>query len=387
MSCIYLDHNATTPVDPRVLESMLPYLRGEFGNASSRIHPYGWAANEAVEKARSQVASLLGASTREVIFTSGATESDNMALIGVVEAGPSRVRHVITQSTEHPAVLDPLAFLETRGHRVTYLNPDRHGRVTADQVREAIREDTALVSIMAANNEIGTLEPLSEIAAVCREVGVLFHTDAAQAVGKIPLDVKAIGIDLLSLSGHKFYAPKGVGALYLRARSPRIRLVPLMHGGGQERGLRPGTLNVPGIVGLGEACRIARECLPEEATRLTTFRERLRSQLAQLEGVHFNGHPEESLPGTLSASFDGVDGSALLVSLDGLAISSGSACSSSSTKASHVLRAIGVSERLALATLRFAAGRFTTVEEVDIAAEKVAGAVAQLRGQRARAGR
>jgi cysteine desulfurase len=295
---------------------------------------------------------------------------------------------VITQATEHPAVLDPLAFLETRGHRVTYLVPDRHGRVTADQVREAIREETALVSIMAANNEIGTLEPLREIAAVCREAGVLFHTDAAQAVGKIPLDVKALGIDLLSLSGHKFYAPKGVGALYLRTRSPRIRLAPLMHGGGQERGLRPGTLNVPGIVGLGEACRIAGECLTEEAARLRTLRDGLRARLSRMvEGVHFNGHPEESLPGTLSASFEGVDGSALLVSLEGLAISSGSACSSSSTQASHVLRAIGVPERLALATLRFALGRFTTVEEVDAAAEKMARAVAQLRAQAARVGR
>ena len=389
MSCIYLDHNATTPVDPRVLETMLPYLRGDFGNASSKTHPYGWAANEAVEKARSQVASLLGASSREIIFTSGATEADNMALRGVVEADPARSKHVITQSTEHPAVLDPLAFLETRGHRVTYLAPDRHGRITADQVRETIQDDTVLVSVMAANNEIGTLQPLTEIADVCREAGILLHTDAAQAVGKIPLEVKALGIDLLSLSGHKFYAPKGVGALYRRASSPRIRLAPVMHGGGQERGLRPGTLNVPGIVGLGEACRIAEECLLEEATRLRTFRERLRSKLLEVgEGVHFNGHREETLPGTLSVSFDGVDGSALLISLEGLAISSGSACSSSSTKASHVLKAIGVSDALALATLRFALGRFTTVEEVDVAVEKVVRAVAQLRRQgAARAGR
>ncbi len=382
MSCIYLDHNATTPVDPRVLESMLPYLRGEFGNASSKVHPYGWAANEAVEKARSQVASLLGASTREIIFTSGATEADNMALLGVVEAEPARSKHVITQSTEHPAVLDPLAFLATRGHRVTYLTPDRHGRVTADQVREAIRDDTVLVSIMAANNEIGTLQPVTEIGDVCREAGVVFHTDAAQAVGKIPIQVKTLGVDLLSLSGHKFYAPKGVGALCLRTRSPRIRLAPVMHGGGQERGLRPGTLNVPGIVGLGEASKIAAECLLEEATRLRTFRERLRSSLGQrVERIYFNGHPEETLPGTLSVSFDGVDGSALLVSLGGLAVSAGSACSSSSAKASHVLRTIGVTERLALATLRFALGRFTTVEEVDVAVETVAQAVARLREQ------
>ena len=382
MTCIYLDHNATTPVDPRVLECMLPFLREEFGNASSKVHPYGWSANEAVEKARSQVARLIDASAREIIFTSGATEANNMTLLGLVGSEPARPKHVITQVTEHPAVLDPLAVLETRGHRVTYLSTDEHGRVTPEQVREAITDDTVLVSIMAANNEIGTLQPLKEIGAVCQEAGVLFHTDAAQAIGKIPLSVKELGADLLSLSGHKFYAPKGVGALFVRARSPRIRLAPILHGGGQERGLRPGTLNVPGIVGLGAACGIAAESVVEESDRLRSLRERLRARLEQsLDGLHSNGHPEETLPGTLSVSFEGVDGSALLVSLPGIAVSAGSACSSSHSKASHVLRAIGVSERLALSTLRFALGRSTTAEQVDTAAETVARAVRKLREQ------
>jgi len=384
--CIYLDHNATTPIDPRALDAMLPYLREACGNASSKTHAFGWQANEAVEKARAQVARLLGASSREVVFTSGATESNNVALIGYMTAGdPSLLKnkHVITQQTEHPAVLDPLRVLERQGCEVTYLQPDEHGQVSVNQVRDALRANTALVSIMAANNEIGVLQPIEAIAAVCGEAGVLFHTDAAQAVGKIPIDMKGTGIDLLSLSGHKFYAPKGVGALVVRSRTPRTRLSPILFGGGQEKGLSPGTLNVPGVVGLGAACEIAQEELPEESARLIALRERLYGALGSgLDGVHQNGHPTDRLPGTSSFSFEGVDGAALLISLNALAVSSGSACSSGTSDPSHVLKAIGVSEQLARSTVRFGLGRFTTEEEVEEAARQVIGAVKQLRGRR-----
>jgi cysteine desulfurase len=384
MTCIYLDHNATTPVDPRVLEAMLPYLRERFGNASSKTHPFGWAAGEAVEAAREKVAGLLGASAREIVFTSGATEANNIAILGFFPLAPAGGKtHVITESIEHHAVLDTTEELTRRGFEVTVLRPDSDGRVSAEQVRAAITERTALVSIMAANNEIGTLNP----SAVCKKAGVVFHTDAAQAVGKIPIDVERMGIDLLALSGHKFYAPKGVGALYVRSKNPRVKLAPLQHGGGQERALRPGTLNVPGIVGLGEACRVAREELETEATRLRALRDRLLDGISsRLGGIRRNGHREECLPGMLSLSFEAVDGTALLVSLPDLALSSGSACTTGSTAPSYVLKAIGVPDRLALATARFGVGRFTTEAEVDRAASRVAEVVARLRGQLAAVG-
>ena len=383
---IYLDHNATTPVDARVLEVVLPFLRDECGNASSKTHAFGWHAGEAVERARVQIGALLNVSSREVVFTAGATESNNLVVSGLLAAPSGDARgkikaHVITQATEHPAILDPLKVLEKRGCDVTYLQPDRSGRVSAADVESALRDTTRLVTIMAANNEIGTLQPLADIGAVCQAAGVLFHTDAAQAVGKIPLDVKKLGVDLLSFSGHKLYAPKGVGALIVRRRTPPIRLSPSTFGGGQEKGLRPGTLNVPGIVGLGAACRVAQEDLPKEMDRLRGLRTQLRDALAAaLDGLHFNGHPDECLPGTLSVSFEGVEGPALLVSLTGgLAVSSGSACSSGATDASHVLSALGVSERLALATIRFGLGRSTTAEQIDAAATAV---IARVREQR-----
>jgi len=385
MSCIYLDHNATTPVDPRVLEAMLPYLREHFGNASSKNHPYGWKAGEAVEAAREQVATLLGASAREILFTSGATEANNLAILGLFSSLPHRPqgRHgLIVQEAEHHAVLDPAAELTKRGCEVRRLKPDAYGRVSALQVEKALTEHTALVSTMAANNELGTLTPIADIGRVLKNRGVLFHTDAAQAAGKIPLDVEKMGIDLLSLSAHKFYGPKGIGALYVRSRRPRIRFSPLQLGGGQERGLRPGTLNVPGIVGLGEACRIASEEMDSEALRLRTLRDRLYEGItSRLSGVRRNGHPEECLPGTVNLSFEDVDGTALIVGLPELAVSSGSACTTGSTEPSSVLKAIGVPDKLALATLRFGLGRFTTEAEVDRAATCVVESVGKLRRQ------
>jgi cysteine desulfurase len=385
MSCIYLDHNATTPVDPRVLEAMLPYLREHFGNASSKNHPYGWKAGEAVEAAREQVATLLGASAREILFTSGATEANNLAILGLFSSLPHRPqgRHgLIVQEAEHHAVLDPAAELTKRGCEVRRLKPDAYGRVSALQVEKALTEHTALVSTMAANNELGTLTPIADIGRVLKNRGVLFHTDAAQAAGKIPLDVEKMGIDLLSLSAHKFYGPKGIGALYVRSRRPRIRFSPLQLGGGQERGLRPGTLNVPGIVGLGEACLIASEEMDSEALRLRTLRDRLYEGItSRLSGVRRNGHPEECLPGTVNLSFEDVDGTALIVGLPELAVSSGSACTTGSTEPSSVLKAIGVPDKLALATLRFGLGRFTTEAEVDRAATCVVESVGKLRRQ------
>jgi cysteine desulfurase len=388
MQCIYLDHNATTPVDPRVLEAMLPFLREHFGNASSKNHPYGWKANEAVEAARAHVARLLGASPKEIIFTSGATEANNLALLGLFAHAPNPggktpgKNHLVTQATEHHAILDTALELGKRGVEVTVIRPDAHGRVSPEQVKKALTERTLLASIMAANNEVGTLSPLAEIGAILKQAGVLFHTDAAQAVGKVSLDVEGMGIDLLSLSAHKFYGPKGVGALYVRSRNPRVSISPLQHGGGQERGIRPGTLNVPGIVGLGEACRVAQAELSTEAGRLRTLRERLHQGIAsRLPGVKLNGHPEERLPGTLNLSFEGVEGASLIVSLPELAVSSGSACTTGSVEPSYVLKAMGVPDRLAVSTIRFSLGRYTTEEEVDTAVARVAQAVLKLRGQ------
>ncbi len=383
MDCVYLDYNATTPIDSRVLEAMLPWLKEKFGNASSKTHPLGWAANEAVEAAREKLAKLLGATAKEIVFTSGATEANNLALLGLFGLKPEGTkRQIITGAIEHHAVLDTAHELGRRGFEVTLLRPDSTGRVSAEAVREAITERTLLVSIMSANNELGTLNPLSDIGAVCKKAGVIFHTDAAQAVGKIPLDVERMGVDLLALSGHKFYAPKGVGALYLRTRTPRLRVEPITFGGGQERGLRPGTLNVPGIVALGEAARIAREELTAESARIGGLRDRLFHGItARVTGVRRNGSAEHSLPGTLSLSFEGVDGSALLVSLPDLAVSTGSACSTGSAEPSYVLKAIGVSDRLAFSTARFSVGRHTTEAEIDRAASRVTEVVLKLRGQ------
>jgi cysteine desulfurase len=386
---IYLDYHATTPVDARVLDAMLPYFRDRFGNAASRNHVFGWEAGEAVEKARQQVAALIGARPTEIVFTSGATESDNLAVAGVVDFHRDRGDHVITVVTEHRAVLDTCRALERRGTaRVTYVPVDRHGVVDPDRVRDAITDRTVLLSVMAANNEIGTLHPIEAIGRIAKERGILFHCDAAQAVGKIPVNVDAWGVDLLSLSAHKVYGPKGVGALYVRGRNPRVRLSPLSHGGGQERGMRSGTLNVPGIVGLGAACEIAGLEMAAEGERLLGLRERLCSGImAQLDEVYLNGHPERRLPGNLNLSFAYVDGESLLMGLNGsgrgdqpaIAVSSGSACTSATLEPSYVLRALRVTDDLAHSSIRFGLGRFTTEDEIDRAVERVVAEVRRLR--------
>lgn len=385
---IYLDYNATTPVDPRVLDAMLPYFREIFGNASSKSHAYGWQAADAVEAARVAVAKAIGAATREIFFLSGATEANNLAILGLAASestssrgGRQKRNQIITQATEHHAVLDPCRQLAKRGFEVIVLRPDSDGQVRAEDVKAAITERTLLVSIMTANNETGVLQPIAEIGAALRDTHVVFHTDAAQAAGKIPLDVNRLGVDLLSISAHKFYGPKGIGALYARRGSPKLRLEPIQFGGGHEAGLRPGTLNVPGIVGLAEALRIAVSQLEEEAARLRRLRDRLEAQLLRLDGVKVNGHRAPRLPNTLNVSFAGIDGTALIPSLPGLAVSSGAACSSGDQEPSHVLKAMGVPEHLALATLRFGLGRFTTEEEVDSAAEQVIEAVKALRAR------
>jgi cysteine desulfurase len=379
---VYLDNPATTRVDPRVRDAMLPYLGEEFGNPSSKLHPYGVRALEAVERARAQVASVLGASAREVVFTSGATESNNLAIFGAALKAPAGRRHVITQATEHHAVLDPVAELGRRGFETTVLRPDRDGFVDPEAVRAAITERTLLVSIMAANNEIGAIQPLAEIGAACREAGVILHTDAAQAAGRIPLDVEAMHIDLLSLSAHKFYGPKGTGALYVRRRGRRVALAPLAFGGGQEGGLRPGTLNVPGIAGLGEACRIAQAELAAESQRIARLRQRLLEAIrAGCSDARLNGPSdlERRLPGSLNFSFPAVDPSALLLGLQDIAASSGSACTAGSVEASYVLRAIGVPADLAAASLRLCVGRFNTEEEIEYAARRVVETANRLR--------
>lgn len=375
---IYLDNLATTQVDPRVLEAMLPYFTRHFGNPSSATHAYGWTAKEAVERARAQVAALIGAAPQEILFTSGATEADNLALKGVAAFHRDRGNHLITCATEHKAVLDCCRRLESQGYEVTYLPVDRSGRIDLEQLETAIAERTILISVMAANNEIGTIQPLSEIGALARRRGVLWHCDAAQAVGKIPLAVETLGMDLLAISGHKLYGPKGVGALYVRRR-PRVRLLSQLDGGGQERGLRAGTLNVPGIVGLGVACELARQEPESDARRLGALRQQLWQGIAgSLSGVELNGHPTERLPGNLHLSFAGVDGAELLLSLPELAVSSGSACTSGSAEPSHVLKAIG---QQAPASLRFGLGRFNTQEEIETAAARVVAAVGRLRSR------
>ncbi|MFM7152039.1 MAG: cysteine desulfurase family protein, partial [Gemmataceae bacterium] len=342
---IYMDNHATTRVDPRVVTRLLPFLTEEYGNASSKHHGFGRRAGEAVETARQEVSEILGCSAREIVFTSGATESNNLAIRGVAITSRPRGNHIITAATEHHAVLDVVRRLEREGFRISILPVHSEGMLDLDQLKETITEQTILVSLMAANNEIGTLHPLAEIGSICKARGVLFHTDAVQAVGRIPLNVEEMGVDLLSLSGHKIYGPKGVGALYVRRRQPTVRLERLLEGGGQERGLRPGTLNVPGIVGLGMACRLCQEEMPTEASRLSGLRDRLQKAiLSHLEGVEVNGHPTQRLPGNLNLSFAWVRGEALLMSLRRVAVSSGSACTSEQPQASHVLRAIGRDE-------------------------------------------
>jgi cysteine desulfurase len=379
---VYLDHQATTPLDPRVLEAMLPWLTGEFGNAASRQHAWGWKAESAVAAAREELAEALGADPSEVVFTSGATESNNLAILGAARAARARGNHVVTSSVEHRAVLDPVRRLEAEGFEVTLLPPDPTGRVDAGAVEEVLTGRTVLVSVMAANNEVGTLNPVAEIAELCAARGVAFHTDAAQAFGKVPFGVRP-GTALASLSAHKLHGPKGVGALFVRAR-PRVALEPLFHGGGHERGLRSGTLNVPGVVGFGAAVRLARREADEERPRLAGLRDRLDEAIrGALDGVTLNGPRADRLPGNLSLSFSGVDGERLVGALRDVAVSSGSACTTASGEPSHVLRVLGVPDALAKATLRFGLGRFTTAEDVDRAARSVVAAVVRLRRETA----
>jgi len=377
---VYLDNNATTPVDPRVVDAMLPYLREDFGNSASRNHRFGWVAEEGVEKAREQVAAVIGASSKEIIWTSGATESDNTAIIGVARMYADKGKHIITDKIEHKAVIDPCKFLETEGFEVTWLEPDPSGRVSVEQVRNAMRDDTILVSIMFANNEIGTINPIGEIGALCKERGILFHTDATQAFGKTPIHVEAMGIDLLSMSAHKIYGPKGVGALYVRRKKPRVRLQPLIHGGGHERGMRSGTLNVPGIVGFGMAAHLALTEMPTESVRISKLRDRLWAGLSEhLTDIHMNGNLEHRLPNTLNVSFLYVEGESLMMGFSEIAVSSGSACTSASLEPSYVLKGLGMGDDIAHSSIRFSLGRFTTEEEIDYTIKQVVKTVNHLR--------
>jgi cysteine desulfurase len=377
---VYMDCHATTPVDPRVLEAMLPYFTLEFGNAASKSHAFGWRAEEAVEGARAEVARLVGATARELVFTSGATESDNLALKGVTRFHRARGRHLVSCRTEHKAVLDSLRALEREGFEVTLLDVDREGRLDPERLRAALRPDTVLASVMHANNETGVVQPIEEFARIARAAGVLFHCDAAQSVGRIPFDVEALGVDLASLSAHKMYGPKGVGALYVRRRPVRVRLSPEMDGGGHERGHRSGTLNVPGIVGFGKAAELCRAEAAGEAERLLALRERLRGGLlAGVDRVTVNGSLAHRLPGNLNVSFEGIEGEALMMAVREVAVSAGSACTSASLEPSHVLRAMGVPDHLAHASIRFGLGRFNTAEEVDHAVRLFVAQVKRLR--------
>lgn len=379
---IYMDNHATTPTDRRVLETMLPYFTGKFGNAASRSHSFGWEAEEAVEQAREQVARLIGGKGKEIIFTSGATESDNLAIKGIVEFYKEKGQHVITCVTEHKAVLDSCKALERAGKaQVTYLPVDRYGMVDLDDVRRALTEKTVLISIMYANNEVGTIHPIREIGNIAKERGVFFHCDATQAVGKIPVDVEQDGIDLLSMTAHKMYGPKGCGALYVRSNGPRVRLVPIMDGGGHERGMRSGTLNVPGIVGLGKACEIAGQEMEEEATRLLALRARLYEGItSELEEVYVNGHPTQRLPGNLNLSFSYIEGESFLTALNKeIALSSGSACTSATLEPSYVLRALGLRDEQAHASIRFGLGRLNTEDEVEYVVDRVVEVTRRLR--------
>jgi cysteine desulfurase len=377
---IYMDHHATTPVAPEVFEAMRPFFVETFGNAASRTHAFGWAAEAAVEAARAQIAGLIGCKPVELVFTSGATEADNLALKGVAYAYRERGTHLITSQIEHHAVLDSCKRLEKEGFQVTYLPVDRTGLVDPGEVAKALTPKTILVSIMLANNEVGTIQPVREIGRLCKERGVLLHSDAVQGIGKIPVNVDALGVDLMSLTAHKLYGPKGVGALYVRMGKPRVKLVPQMDGGGHEKGRRSGTLNVPGIVGFGKACELAGDRMVEEDVRLTVLRERLWTGItSRLAHVHLNGHPTLRLPGNLNVSFGFVDGESLLMSLKEVAVSSGSACTSASMEPSYVLKAMGVSQDLAHSSLRFGLGRGNTQEEVDFVVERVVEQVTRLR--------
>jgi cysteine desulfurase len=376
---VYLDNHATTPMDPRVLEEMLPFLTSNFGNAASNSHAFGWAAAAAVEKARRQIATAIGASAREIVFTSGATESDNLAIKGVAEVFRSKGNHIITAVSEHKAVLDSCKHLEKYGYRVTYLPVGSDGLIDLDLLKDSFTDQTILVSIMAANNETGVLQPIQEIGKLCRERGILFHSDAVQALGKLPLDVSKSNLDLASLTAHKLYGPKGCGALYVR-HCVDVRLAPMIDGGGHESGLRSGTLNVPGIVGFGKACEIAQQDMPEESCRIAGLRNRLRDRLqAELDQLVINGSMEHRLPGNLNMSFLQVDGEALLTGLHDVALSSGSACSSGHTEASYVLKALGLSDEAAGSAVRFGIGRFNTEAEIDHVAGRVIELVKSLR--------
>jgi cysteine desulfurase len=377
---IYLDYHASTPVDPRALEAMLPYFSEHFGNAASKTHPFGWRADDAVEAGRRQVAALIGASAKEIIFTSGATESNNLALKGVAHAFRSRGNHIVTLTTEHKAVLDSCHHLEDEGFAVTYLGVGRDGLVDLDALRDAITDRTILVSVMAANNEIGVLQPIAAIGAIARERGVLVHTDAVQAIGKVPFDVSTLPVDLASMTAHKTYGPKGVGALYVRRGEVKLELEPLMDGGGHERGLRSGTLNVPGIVGFGKAAEIAKAEMAAESPRLAALRDRLLVALrAEVSDLHVNGSLDARLPQNLNVSFPGVPGESLLLGIDDICVSAGSACSSGSEEPPYVLKALGMDADLARASIRFGLGRYTTEEEIDYTAGKVSAVVRQLR--------
>jgi len=378
---IYLDNHATTPVDPRVLETMLPYFTEKFGNAASKSHAFGWEAEAAVDLARGQIAKLIGAiSPREIVVTSGATESDNLAIKGVAEAYRDKGNHIVTCVTEHKAVLDSCKVLEKRGWQVTYLPVQSDGLIDLARLQEALTERTVLISVMAVNNEIGTIQPLKEISRIARQRGILLHTDATQGVGKIPINVETIGIDLLSLTAHKMYGPKGVGALYVRSTKPRVKINPMIDGGGHEHGMRSGTLNVPGIVGLGKACEIAQHEMAVEEERVIALRERLKNGiLSQLDEVYINGHPAQRLAGNLNMSFAYVEGESLLMGLKEIAVSTGSACTSASLEPSYVLKAIGVSDELAYSAIRFGLGRFNTEAEIDYTVQRVVDEVRRLR--------
>jgi cysteine desulfurase len=381
---LYMDNHATTPMDARVLEAMMPYFSVKFGNAASRNHAFGWEAEQAVEIARGQIAKLIGATAKEIIFTSGATESNNLAIKGIAEMYRERGNHIITQATEHKAVLDTCKKLEKQGFVVTYLQPQADGLISIEELKRAIVTEgsgkTILVSIMFANNEIGVIQPIAEIGKICHETGVLFHTDAVQAVGKIPVDVQKMNIDVLSLSAHKIYGPKGVGALYVRRRNPRVQITEQINGGGHERGMRSGTLNVPGIVGLGKACEICGEEMEAESERLTELRDYLRAKLeGALDYVQVNGNMEHHLPGNLNMSFVYVEGESLLMGINDIAVSSGSACTSATLEPSYVLKALGLGDEVAHSSIRFGLGRFNTKAEVDYVADKLIDVVLKLR--------
>ena len=377
---IYMDNQATTALDPRVLEAVLPYFTEKFGNAASRNHEFGWKAEEAVENARAQIARLIRATPREIVFTSGATESDNLAIKGVAESYRAKGNHIITQATEHKAVLDSCKRLEKYGYEVTVLPVAHDGLIHLDELRRALTPKTILISIMYANNEIGVIQPIAEIGKIAKEHKVLFHVDAVQAVGKIPVDVQRDSIDLLSISAHKLYGPKGIGALYVRRKDPKVEISPTIDGGGHERGMRSGTLNVPGIVGLGKACELCQKEMPEEGPRLARLRDKLKDAImASLDGTGVNGSMTHRLPNNLNLSFSGVEGDALLMGINDVAVSSGSACTSAMIEPSYVLRALGVSDELSHSSIRFGLGRFNTEEEVAYVADRVIETVKRLR--------